>query len=90
MSIETSDKLQRLQERQLALRAEMRSSDDHVAKCAKLGLDFGKTYPEELEAYRRANEEFNANEKAIAELQKRLESEQEEEMKIIHHNEEAL
>lgn len=43
----------------------MRMSDDHAAKCSKLGKDFKNEYPEEFEEYKNANEEYNNNESQL-------------------------
>jgi hypothetical protein len=57
-----------LESRQLELGAVMSRSDAHASKCAKLGLKFGDEYPDELDAYLRANAEYNENEKELARL----------------------
>ena len=59
----------------------MQKSDEHALKCAKSGLDFRETYPEDWTAYEAAREECNTNETALAELYLRLESEEAEEMR---------
>ena len=59
----------------------MQKSDEHALKCAKSGLDFRETYPEDWTAYEAAREEYNTNETALAELYLRLESEEAEEMR---------
>lgn len=73
--METREEIQRLEERQLELLSEMRRSDDHAAKCSKLGRPFGQDYPEEYAAYVAANAEYNANELTLADLYKQLEKE---------------
>lgn len=59
----------------------MQKSDEHALKCAKSGLDFRETYPEDWTAYEAAREEYNTNETALAALYLRLESEETEEMR---------
>ena len=76
--METREEIQRLEERQLELLSEMRRSDDHAAKCSKLGRPFGQDYPEEYAAYVAANAEYNANEKRLAGLRARLADEEAE------------
>ena len=46
----------------------MASTDAYAAKCIKLGKKFSTQYPEEYAGYVEANEEYNRNEKALAEL----------------------
>ncbi len=73
--MDTFYQIERLRERQTALLVVMAKSDSHAAKCAKLGLDFKTTYPEDYAAYIAANEEYNANEVELAELQAKLDEE---------------
>ena len=82
--MDTFYQIERLKERQTALLAEMGQSDDHAAKCAKLGLVFKDEYPDDYAAYTAAREEYNANEPKLAELQAKLAEEQATE---IHHEE---
>ncbi len=77
----TREEINALERRQLELRATMQKSDEHALKCAKSGLDFRETYPEDWTAYEAAREEYNTNETALAELYLRLESEEAEEMR---------
>ena len=76
--MDTFYQIERLKERQTALLAEMGQSDDHAAKCAKLGLVFKDEYPDDYAAYTAAREEYNANEPELAELQAKLAEEQRE------------
>lgn len=62
----------------------MRKSDEHAMKCQKLGLDFGKTYPDDYKAYEQAREAYNNVEQAIAELEDVV---PEEEPSILYDNE---
>lgn len=62
------EQINALESRQLELQGIMASSDAHAAKCSKLGLNFGETYPEDLAAYMAANEEYNRNESLLAGL----------------------
>jgi hypothetical protein len=66
---EKEESLQKLSERQFELLAVMKSSDDHAAKCMKLGLKFKTQYPDEYTAYEAARTEYNENEVKIAELE---------------------
>lgn len=66
--METQQQINNLESRQLELRAIMAKSDDRAAKCIKSGLDFRATYPLDYEEYEAANAEYNANEKALADL----------------------
>jgi len=77
----TREEINALERRQLELRATMQKSDEHALKCAKSGLDFRETYPEDWTAYEAAREEYNTNETALAGLYLRLESEEAEEMR---------
>lgn len=85
--MDTFYQIERLRERQTALLAEMGQSDDHAAKCAKLGLVFKDEYPDDYAAYTAAREEYNANEPKLAELQAKLKEEQAAE---IRHEEGTL
>lgn len=80
--MDTFYQIERLKERQTALLAEMGQSDDHAAKCAKLGLVFKDEYPDDYATYTAAREEYNANEPKLTELQAKLAEEQATE---IHH-----
>lgn len=71
----TKEKINELESRQIVLSNEMASSDAHAAKCIKLGLNFGETYPEELERYKASRDEYNANEVALSDLYTSLEKE---------------
>lgn len=73
--MDTREEIQRLEERQLELLSVMRRSDDHAAKCAKLGRSFEHDYPEDYAEYTAANSEYNDNETKMAELAVRLEVE---------------
>ena len=64
----TQEKINELESRQIVLSNEMASSDAHASKCIKLDLNYGETYPEELERYKAAREEFNANERQLSVL----------------------
>lgn len=54
----------------------MQKSDEHALKCAKSGLDFKATYPDDWAAYEAARVKYNENETALAALYARLETEQ--------------
>lgn len=66
--METQQRINNLESRQLELRAIMAKSDDRAAKCIKSGLDFRATYPLDYEEYEAANAEYNRNEQTLAEL----------------------
>ena len=68
----TIEQISALESRQIELRNAMAASDAHASKCAKLGLNFQATYPDDYTAYIAANDEFNANEVALATLQAQL------------------
>lgn len=74
--MDTFYQIERLKERQTALLAEMGQSDDHAAKCAKLGLVFKDEYPDDYAAYTAARDEYNVNEPKLAELQAKFKEEQ--------------
>lgn len=74
----TIEKISALESRQIVLSNIIASSDAHAVKCAKLGLDFGKTYPDDLKAYKQAIKEFNENEAELANLSETLSVETEE------------
>lgn len=72
-------KINRVQSRQLELRAIMAESDDRASKCFKSGVSFRDAYPEDFACYEAANEEYNANEIMLAGLQAEAEREAEQE-----------
>lgn len=74
--MDTKIQLQQLEERQIALLSEMSKSDAHAAKCAKMGKKFATAYPEDYAEYLKANEEYNANEVKIKELEMQAEAEE--------------
>lgn len=51
--------LQACDEELLALQAAMIKSDAHASKCAKLGVSYKDTYPEEYEEYLKVNGRYN-------------------------------
>ena len=75
----TRERISALESRQLELRAIMADSDAHASICQKLGLSFAENYPDELDAYRKANDAFNVHETELAELYAQLKREEEEE-----------
>lgn len=86
--METQQKINELQSRQLALRAIMASSDDRAAKCVKNGVSFRETYPDDFAQYEAANAEYNENEQTLSELEATREAEREEEAQT--HNTDAV
>ena len=54
----------------LKLQSVMRESDAHAVRCAKLNLNFAKTYPEDFKTYEQAREEYNKVEQELIELEK--------------------
>lgn len=62
-------RLQRLNERQLALKAEIQKGDEHALKCMKIGEKYADRYPEEYQVYCVAIAEYNENEKTIADTE---------------------
>ena len=76
----TQETINALESRQLELRAIMRSSDAHAAKCAKLDKKFSEEYPDAYSEYVSANTEFNENEATLAELYSTLVAEGEVEV----------
>ena len=82
----TEERIGTLESRQLELQTIMSNSDAHAAKCVKLGLNFGELYPDELEAYKQAREEYNTNEVELAELYAQRDAEEAE--IIIHEDNE--
>ena len=81
--METRDKINELERRQLELKAVMQKSDEHALKCAKSGLNFQETYPEDWTSYETAREKYNENETALAELYARLAAEREAEQSQV-------
>jgi PHP family Zn ribbon phosphoesterase len=75
----TQEQINKLETRQLELLTIMSNSDAHAAKCAKLGKDFYKEYPEDYNEYTAANSEYNSNEALFPELKKKFEEEKAEE-----------
>ena len=51
------------------LKAIMAESDAKANKCTKLGFVFAETYPHEYQAYVKANEEYNATQYLIADIE---------------------
>ena len=76
--METIERINALESRQLFLLAEMKKSDDHASKCIKLGTKFQTQYPQEYLAYQAANTEYNENEATLAELYAQREQEEAE------------
>lgn len=68
----TQEKIDALQSRIWELEVIMAKSDEHLCKCAKLGLKFGTQYPQELAEYKAANEEYNKVEVELAALKEQL------------------
>ena len=75
----TIKKINALERDQHVRRAIMRQSDEHALKCAKSGLDFKTTYPDDWAAYEAARVKYNENETALATLYDRLEAERQAE-----------
>lgn len=71
----TTEQINALECDQHAQRAIMRQSDEHALKCAKSGLDFKTTYPDDWAAYEAARVKYNENETALAALYAQLEAE---------------
>ena len=86
--METQQKINELQSRQLELRAIMASSDERAAKCVKNGTSFRETYPDDFAQYESANIEYNQNELKLAELEAELKAELVEEEPNTNHIEE--
>ena len=82
----TREEINALERRQLELKAVMQKSDEHALKCAKSGLNFQETYPEDWTSYETARKEYNENETALSELYVQMDAEEAEEMR----QEEAL
>ena len=72
------EQINALESRQLELQAKMASTDAHAAKCMKLGQDFKAQYPDEYAGYVAANDEYNRNEEALAELYAQRDAEEAE------------
>ena len=79
----TRERINALEHRQLELRATMQKSDEHALKCAKSGLDFKETYPEDWTAYEAAREEYNVNEEQLKTLYGQWNAEKEKEAVIM-------
>lgn len=72
----TRERINVLEHDQHEQRAVMRKSDEHALKCAKSGLDFQETYPDDWAAYEAARVKYNENETALAELYAQLAAEE--------------
>ena len=72
----TRERINALEHDQHEQRAIMRKSDEHALKCAKSGLDFQETYPDDWTAYEAARVKYNENETALAELYAQLAAEE--------------
>lgn len=79
----TREEINALERRQLELRATMQKSDEHALKCAKSGLDFRETYPEDWTAYEAAREEYNVNEEQLKTLYEQRNAEEEKEAAML-------
>ena len=73
-----SEQIGELESRQIVLSNIMAYSDGHAAKCVKLGLNYSESYPEELETYKAARDEYNINEVSLSELDKQRLAEMED------------
>jgi conjugal transfer/entry exclusion protein len=71
------EELKQKQARMVELRTIMASSDAHAAKCAKLDKKFQTQYPEDYAAYVAANEEYQAVEQRVKELEFEISLEEE-------------
>lgn len=80
--METVERINELERRQLELRATMQKSDEHALKCFKSNLDFRTMYPEEWNEYEAAREEYNVNEEQLKSLYEQWESEKEKEAEM--------
>lgn len=83
--METQQKINALNTRQLELLAIMAKSDDHASKCIKRGVSFRDVYPDDYAAYEAANAEYNTNEQTLAELQATRETEAADELVQAKH-----
>ena len=72
----TRERINALEHDQHVQRAIMRKSDEHALKCAKSGLDFQATYPEDWAAYEAARLKYNENETALAAQYEQLAAEE--------------
>lgn len=88
--MDTQQRINKLESRQLALRAIMASTDEHAAKCTKLGTSFRETYPEDFMLYEAANKEYNKNEAQLAGLYAAREAERAEEEAHIADNPDTI
>lgn len=70
------EQINALESRQLELQAKMASTDAHAAGCVKQGKKFNTQYPNEYAEFMEANEEYNRNEKALAELHAQRDAEE--------------
>lgn len=73
----TREKINILERRQLELKAEMQKSDEHALKCEKSGLNFQETYPEDWTSYEMSRKEYNKNERVLTGLYEQLAAEEE-------------
>jgi hypothetical protein len=69
---EIKSQINTLECQQLELLATMQGSDAHASKCAKEGLVYKDTYPDEYVAYIAANKQYNDNQTTISTLEKEL------------------
>ena len=80
--MDTREEINALEHRQHELKATIQKSDEHALKCAKSGLNFKKTYPDDWAAYESARMKYNENETALAELYAQLEAEHQSEAAV--------
>ena len=81
--MDTKEQIHLFEVRQMELLYIMRKSDDHAAKCSKLGRSFERDYPREYAEYISANNEYNTNEARIAELSRQAEAEDAESIREV-------
>lgn len=78
-----TEQLHQAEARQVVLMTTMAKSDAHATKCAKLGISFAETYPEDYAEYCNAREEYNENERTISTLKEQIYLEEQEQ--ASHH-----
>lgn len=67
------------QQRMNHMKGVMADSDNHAKKAKKLEIDFGETYPDDIQDYTAANAEYHRIESEVAELEAEIERREQEE-----------
>ena len=73
----TKEQIENLEAEKLSMMAQMKESDGRSSKCAKMGISFEDTYPEDYAKYVSANQRYNEIEEQLVPLYEELKQEEE-------------